>query len=284
MRANRVSGMLRRLTAAAVLVGVAGCGDAALKESNLGNIQDVITSLATLDGSVTASLVSGTAPAANGGPTISVAGVATAINGGSMRVTVSSATPFSSVVLGLTYFDGYYQLDLPAPVTSADVVVSMHEQAPRTTMAFLYEAAPSGGPFGSPMTQNVNILRVGSGDIQVSVSWDSPTDVDLHVVDPSSEEVFFGNLQAASGGTLDLDSNAACSIDNVNNENVVWPPTRAPTGTYNIFLVYWSACTQPQTNYVVTVLVKGQPPQIFSGTLSGGGAPGVQYPITSVTY
>lgn len=38
-----------------------------------------------------------------------------------------------------------------------------------------------------------------------------------------------------------------------------------------MFLHYWSACSQPVSNYVVTVLIRGQQPQIFSGSLVNTG-------------
>jgi hypothetical protein len=246
---------------------LAGCGDAGLKENNFPPMSDVITSVATVDGTVAGSYLEGDRPAAGNGPTITVSGVPTAINGGSLRATVTSPTPFSRVVVSMTYLDGYYELNLPAPVTSADVILTLSPQAPQATLGLQYGVAAAGGELGAMLSQNINMIRVGSGDVQVSVAWDAPTDVDLHVIDPSGEEIYFGNKTSASGGTLDLDSNAACTIDNVDNENIVWPTGAAPSGTYSVHLIYWSACSQPQSNYTVTIVVKGQAPQVFSGTL-----------------
>ncbi|MEO8293977.1 MAG: hypothetical protein ABI613_00585 [Gemmatimonadota bacterium] len=260
-------GMSRFVPAALLGMALAGCGDAALKENNFPPMSDVITSVATVDGTVAGSYLEGDRPAAGNGPTITVSGVPTAINGGSLRASVTSPTPFSRVVLSMTYLDGYYELNLPAPVTSLDVVLTLSPLAPQATLGLLYGVAASGGELGAMLSQSINMVRVGNGDVQVSVAWDAPTDVDLHVTDPSSEEIYFGNKTSASGGTLDLDSNAACTIDNVDNENVVWPTGTAPSGTYTVDLVYWSACSQPQSNYTVTILVKGQAPQVFSGTL-----------------
>jgi hypothetical protein len=197
-----------------------------------------------------------------------VSGVPTAINGGSLRAAVNSPTPFTRVVVSMQYHDDYYLVDLPAPTTSVDLVLVLSQQAPQASVGFIYGAAAPGGPLGTSISQNVNMIRVGAGDVQVSVAWDAPTDVDLHVVDPSGEEIYFGNTTAASGGTLDLDSNAACSIDNVNNENITWPVGGAPTGQYSVHLVYWSACSQPESNYTVTIVSRGQTPQVFSGTLT----------------
>jgi hypothetical protein len=263
---NLIRGVGRRVLPITLVLAAVSC-DAGLKENSFGPISDLITGVATVDGTVTGSLVSDMRPADGSGPSITVQGVPTAINGGSLRATVTSPTPFSRVIVSLTYFDGYYQLDLPAPVTSVDIVLNMSPNAPQAAMGFVYGAGAQGGPMGPSLTQNINLLRVGSGDVQVSVAWDAPTDVDLHVTDPSGEEIFFAHKTSASGGNLDLDSNAACTIDHVNNENVVWPTGSAPTGTYSVDLVYWSACSQPQSNYTVTVVVAGQQPQVFSGTL-----------------
>jgi hypothetical protein len=262
-----IKGVALRVVPVALVLMATGCGDQALKETSYGPIEDLITGVQSVDGSVIGTLQPGQRPPAGGGPTISVQGVPTAINGGSLRATVTSPTPFSRVLVSLTYFDNYYQLDLPAPVTSIDIVLNMSPDAPQAAMGFVYGAAATGGPMGPSLIQSINLLRVGSGDVQVSVAWDAPTDVDLHVTDPSGEEIYFAHKTSASGGTLDLDSNPACSIDNINNENVVWPTGSAPSGTYTVQLVYWSACSQPQSNYTVTVVVAGQQPQVFSGTL-----------------
>jgi hypothetical protein len=263
-----IRGARRLVPAVCAVLWTTGCGDAALKETNLGPITDVVTAVATADGTVSAALVPGDVPASDpSGPTLVVTGVPTAINGGSLRATLTSVTAFTRAIVSLHNHDGYFEITLAAPVLTADVVITLSQDAPQAVLGLVYAAAPSGGPFGSQLTQNINMIRVGSGDVQVSVAWDAPTDVDLHVFDPDSEEIYFANTTSASGGTLDLDSNAACSIDNINNENITWPVGGAPSGTYSVSLVYWSACSQPQSNYTVTIAVRGQTPQTFSGTL-----------------
>jgi hypothetical protein len=260
-----------------------GCGDGALKETELGSISTIVTAVTSADGALTASLIAGARPASDPtGPTLTVAGVPTAINGGSVRATLSSPTPFTQAIVSLQNHEDYYQITVPSPVLALDLVITLSQDAPQATLGFMYAAAPSGGPFGRLLVQNINMVRVGAGDVQVSVAWDAPTDVDLHVVDPAQEEIYFANLTSASGGTLDLDSNAACSIDNINNENVTWPVGGAPSGSYSVSLVYWSACTQPQTNYTVTIFVRGQAAQTFSGTLVNAST-SVKIPIGTFT-
>jgi uncharacterized protein YfaP (DUF2135 family) len=117
------------------------------------------------------------------------------------------------------------------------------------------------------------VTQVGSGDVQVSVSWDVNSDVDLHLVEPgaSGEEIYYGNVTSATGGVLNLDSNANCVIDGVRNENISYPTTTPPAGQYTVRVDYYKECGQTQTNYVVTVQVKGQSPRVFTGTFTGAG-------------
>ena len=60
------------------------------------------------------------------------------------------------------------------------------------------------------------------GGLQVALQWDTSTDVDLHVIGPSDTEIFWDTRSDSNGGSLDLDSNPGCVLDNVNRENVFW--------------------------------------------------------------
>jgi hypothetical protein len=108
--------------------------------------------------------------------------------------------------------------------------------------------------------------------VQVSISWDADSDVDLHVVDPNDNEVYWRDDEVASGGKLDLDSNADCELDHKRNENITWES--APSGTYTVRVDYYRACDIPKTNYVVTIQVVGQPTKTFHGTFTGEGDQG----------
>jgi hypothetical protein len=257
-----------------VAVLMTACGGE-LKENNLPALNTILSGLSTLDGATTATLHRGDRPDAVGGPVASLDGLKVGINGGSLPMTITSATPFTHVVLAADGLDNYYELTLPAAVSSIELVATIRPDAPATENLALQYGLSAGAGQGDYAPHGVRILSVATGDVQVSVAWDSPTDVDLRVTDPSGEEVYFGNLQSASGGFLDLDSNPACSIDGVNNENIVWPTGGAPDGMYKVSLDYWSDCGQAETNWVVTVQSAGQTPQIFSGTFTGPSGGGV---------
>ena len=38
-----------------------------------------------------------------------------------------------------------------------------------------------------------DVLQVGTGDVEVTLSWDAESDVDLPIVDPTGDEVYFAN-------------------------------------------------------------------------------------------
>ena len=203
------------------------------------------------------------------------------LTGGTTNISVDlSAHPSRAdvvgVIVGLEGAIGHYQV----PVTpDGDAVI----EVPLRLRSFAaYETPPTALPLrvglrdvrGNVTSYAANILnvtKVGGGDIQVSLSWDTPTDVDLHVIDPFGCELYYGNRTdegfgfseecRGAGGELDLDSNAGCSIDSgysavggIRNENVFWPPGAAPEGVYTVKVDYWSNCSIAEnTNFAVTL-------------------------------
>jgi hypothetical protein len=209
--------------------------------------------------------------------------VAVMINGGSSQQTLTGGATFDRVIVSVSGLADYYELTLPAGTASQNIVVSANPDAYAGHVTFNYAVA-SGISVGAYAVQSVRFLRVGTGDIQISVAWSDSADVDLHVVDPNGETIYFGHRNAVSGGTLDLDANAACTKNSfadgspaayVSNENVVWPTGKAIAGTYTVILDYWSDCGTAKTDWVVTVARVGAGPQIFTGTFTGpsGGIP-----------
>jgi uncharacterized protein YfaP (DUF2135 family) len=216
------------------------------------------------------------------------------VTGGSaaMDVDFSStgdAAEIVGLIVGLEGHAGYYQVPLNGSTGTEALGIFLRAYAS-------YESPPSLLPirvamrdvFGrvSPYGAFLyNVAPVGSGDIQVSVSWDTETDVDLHVIDPFNCEIYYGNKTGcSSGGELDLDSNAGCGIDGVNNENIYWPPGEAPIGTYTVGVDWWSDCDNQPANYVVTINVCGRVETYeghFDAGTSDGGGQGFTHLITT---
>jgi len=98
----------------------------------------------------------------------------------------------------------------------------------------------------------------GSGDVKATLTWGSAADLDLHVTDPSGDEIYFGNDASESGGALDVDANAACwSVASQPTENIYWPSGGAPAGTYHVQVVTWSPCDETDLSWHLQVWVKG---------------------------
>jgi hypothetical protein len=225
------------------------------------------------------------------------------VNGGSVQETVSSTSAFTIVRVALQEIPtpattspadtatptlgtpaparGYRQVTLTQPTTSATLVLTIAQALPADRFLLHFAVADASGKQGTLASQAVQAVGVGTGDVQVSVSWDVDSDVDLHVVDPSGDEVYYQNPTVASGGSLDLDSNADCELDHKRNENVTW--TTAPAGTYTVRVDLYKACGTASTNYVVTVHAPGQLTRTFPGTLTGDGDLGDQGAGTTVT-
>jgi uncharacterized protein YfaP (DUF2135 family) len=269
----------------AALVVLAGCDDASdspTAPSSLTGLQlqDVVIAVAAQD--VQAIMRPGLPPAPNGGPTVTVSGNQSVVNGGTLTASVAAASPFQTVYIyvgsrtvGLATeaaggIDGYYELRLPSPQSDASLLLAFPQSIPLGELELLFAVADPRSAVGPFVGLSATVTSVGTGDVQVTLSWDADSDVDLHVVDPAGEEIYYAHRRSASGGELDLDSNAGCAIDGVRNENITWPIGRAPRGQYTVRVDYWDSCGVARTNYTVRVNSGGNV-QIFTGSFTGAG-------------
>ena len=98
------------------------------------------------------------------------------------------------------------------------------------------------GAVSSAFSLNLNPAQVTTGDVKVSIAWDTPTDVDLHVTEPSGErDLLRATCRPPTGGDWTWTQTPGCTIDNVNNENITGPRASPPTATSRS----WSTCTNP---------------------------------------
>jgi hypothetical protein len=151
-------------------------------------------------------------------------------------------------------------------------------------------ATDSAGNVGEPAT--IQYMAVGaappSGDLVITLLWDSTADLDLHVVDPLGNEAWSGKPStytpppAGSGpidpttqeeevlasGWLDTDANADCTYDGAPAEHVVWTPRfdpdtsqtvqpDIPSGTYTVRVDTRSLCKDPIAYWYVEADYEG---------------------------
>jgi hypothetical protein len=211
-----------------------------------------------------------------------VSGNRIVVNGGTTEIDVVAGSSFTRIFvtlagesLGLSSgsssgIGNYYDIALEGPMTAVDLLLTFPQSLPIGEFDVFFAAADEGGLVGPFARLSFEVLQVGTGDVQVTLAWDSDSDVDLHVIDPSGDEVYWANRTVASGGELDLDSNAGCSLDDVRNENITWPVGSAPQGTYTVRVDYWSSCGVAATDYTV-LINNGGNVEVFSGTFVGDG-------------
>ena len=256
-------------------------------DADLPSVSRYVAGVQTVAGDASAVLRTGALPSAGSGPVISAPIPALILLGGTIQVTASAATPFSTILVAVPGVTDYWELTLPAATTQVQVLIVFSQEIPKTTFE-LDLIGGLGSARGATQKSPVSVISVGTGDIQVNITWDSKADIDLHVVDPSGSEIYWAGKTSATGGQLDLDSNAGCSTDGPRAENIFWASGLiAPRGEYLVRVDHWSNCGAVLTNYVVTVNTKGKPPRVFQGVFTGtgdGGGKGSGKNIVAVTY
>lgn len=270
--------------AAAVLASAAvACGG---KDKPTEPSADALTSLLeSVGGGASASFHAGSAPEAGNGPLATITGASSVAQGGTGQVSITASSNFDRVYVSSPDLDGYYEIALPQAVTEALLQLTFSTNM-TGNQALNFQVGTNGGAVGAVAEHDVQLVDVITGDVQVTLSWNSSADIDLYVVDPDDNEIFFGNREVANGGQLDLDSNAGCGSDGPRAENITWNTT-PPHGTYTVRVNNWSSCGEASTDWTITVRRRGQATQTFSGTYTGagvGGGSGAGQVVTTFTY
>jgi hypothetical protein len=113
-----------------------------------------------------------------------------------------------------------------------------------------------------------------TGDVQISLIWNNYNDLDLHVVCPSGERIFFDNRNSKCGGELDVDMNVK-PASRKPVENVYWPENKAPRGTYKVYIHHYAKhnkgfrSNKDPTEFRVLVDMEGAKKE-FKGEISNG--------------
>ncbi len=200
-----------------------------------------------------------------------VYGNASVLEGGSNPISIQTSSSVKEIIIGVEGVKGYYSL--PASnLKSADevylVILLLSQDFEKDSFVILLAIQNDQNLVSTHETITVTRIEAGTGKLQISCSWDRPNDIDLHLVEPNGEEIYYGNEISDNGGSLDVDSNAGCSIDNINSENITYGDTAiVENGNYIVRVDLWSNCSvESNTNVVVTALYNGQKINPTSGT------------------
>ena len=207
---------------------------------------------------------------------------ANVLPGGASIATISTEEKLKDIYVGVEGEMGYYRLNADEYLVSEPVEVS------RTAQNYVYS-------FTMFMNQqldanfNINIIlhtitnnflswrqemdymQAGTGDLQVSLAFSNAKDVDLYVVEPNGNIVYYGNRRPWLFDSsnyeeedydrqvgLDIDSNAGCSIDNINKENIYFDSNCLQKGTYQVWVNMYSNCDESiATDWSIVTTYKG---------------------------
>lgn len=225
------------------------------------------------------------------GSTLTASGPIRYVRGetGTIVLTSTGTSSIRTFYVNVAGLWGYYKVTLPSAATTASLNITMAQSPPDSSFVVNYTGSDVGGTLGDTATGQVIIVQATGGAVQVTVTWDTDTDVDLHLVEPDGTEIYWGHPSASDGGTLVEDSNTACAIDGRDREVISWPTGTPPSGTYTVRVDYYSACLVPaSTHYTVTVEVTGQTTQTYTGTFGPDdvdhGAQGAGRTVATFTY
>jgi hypothetical protein len=171
------------------------------------------------------------------------------------------------------------------------------------TYTLLVRAVDTNGNFGEPSTQILTaqgatpLEPLPSGDLVITLTWTNDSNLDLHVIDPAGQDLYWGNQSTeppppavvpdgGSFGTIDYDSNANCDDDGLDREDAVWkgPP---PSGQYTVRVDAASLCGNPDAYWTVTATLDGKVVGEAQGTAVEAdtlGNHGVGAGVTALTF
>jgi hypothetical protein len=110
--------------------------------------------------------------------------------------------------------------------------------------------------------------QLGTGDIQITLRWESAADLDLHVTEPNGTEIWYSDKGPTStGGQLDVDSNVGCEEDG-SVENVFWPEGEAPQGQYLVEVDGYRVDGCGSGEYTLVANVRGREVLRETGTVA----------------
>ena len=256
------------------------------------------------------------------------------ITGGSSILSFTSSEALQTVYVGVEGVAGYYEYNLENNLKAAtadynyEIVLLLSQTISVENFAITISARAVSGSISSAVNlENIEVIEVGTGKLQVSLTWDQLDDVDLHLFEPDGTEICYWNSISSDGidsekltfefmcamvtkytshnastlnyqnerdweilagyteslpysfyenyeteyqsfldskdlkiwGELDLDSNAGCSIDAINNENITFEKN-VKKGTYIVAVDLYEKCdsSKPGAKYSITVAYNGQ--------------------------
>jgi hypothetical protein len=195
------------------------------------------------------------------------------------------STTSSAVMIGLSGDSGHWLL--PVGVREAESPynftftssLSFSPDLPLGKRQLIFRAIDAAGRVGPAQTLSLQVADqvTGPHNLMIQLIWDSIADLDLHVRIPNpnakpEDEVRtydvwarapralpprsgmpYTQAELDAGGRLQYDSNAQCTIDAQNHEELIFPGA-LPAGPYEIRVDTFNLCGEPTARWWVGVL------------------------------
>lgn len=186
--------------------------------------------------------------------------------GGSSILKIYSQEQISTLYIGVADQPGYLSVT-PTFIGSSNgvyeyMVILFLSQNVGASFSFTVTAKLATGSVTSIWSKPVEYIPAGTGALQISLSFDTSKDLDLYVVEPDGNIVYWGRPSVGSSTDkcgLDLDSNANCDLDNKNNENIFYVKDCIQSGKYQVWVNLYRNCdVSVPTNWVITAIYNGK--------------------------
>lgn len=187
--------------------------------------------------------------ALTGPPAVTNGGVAV------LHVTLSAEVAEPIFAVQLEGDTGYYTVPGLDPDRDGvyDISVKVPADSAQTSMRVSVALLDAEGNAGVYQEFAFALVASGIGDVKVTLTFDRPHDLDLHVIEPSGDQIFYQRPGSTTGGQLDLDSGANCDPSAYNSENVFWPPGGAPSGEYRVSVQNYQQCSPGEIKFTVRI-------------------------------
>ena len=120
------------------------------------------------------------------------------------------------------------------------------------------------------------------GILRVSLSWSNYDDLDLHLIEPDGNRVYYGNRGISlCGARLDVDMNAGGPRSREPVENIYWKNLPTEEGTYKVIVNQFSKRESSDQGFEVELDFQGET-QIFS--VDKNGSSGYSHSILTFEY
>lgn len=126
----------------------------------------------------------------------------------------------------------------------------------------------AGDAIGADIAGRVKAAGGKGGSLQLSLGWNDRNDLDLHVVTPGGERIYYARIQSADGGRLDVDMN----INGESKqpvENITWGGNTPRDGRYLVQVHYFKSFNRNEASPFYVRLQLGDDVQVIPAVAKG---------------